>query len=62
MARDPSPPPPGTLTECGSEIGGGDIRILRKNKLPLEKWDKLAKNLGLTDGEAADVSIELLNE
>jgi len=54
---DPSPPPPGTLSDSGSEIDGGDVKILRKNKLPLEKWEKLAKNLGLTDGEAADLKL-----
>ena len=57
IEREPSPPPPDLLTKSEEQIDRSEERLLNKNLISsLEKWEKLGKHLGLTEGQLSDVS------
>ena len=45
------------MTNSEDELDREDKNLLRKNVLPIEKLERLAKNLDLTDGQFSDVSL-----
>jgi len=54
---DPVPPPRGVLTESVDEINRDDEKLLNRNPISMEKWELLAKNLQLTEGQISDLKM-----
>jgi len=58
MEREPSPPPPDLLTQSEEQIARNEERLLNKNPISSpEKWEKLGKHLGLTEGKLSDLKM-----